>query len=95
MQKAGRQSSAPLFAFLCFSRVLWPPRPYVIFPCICPNVTFYEKGPSRMIRFLAAASILALFFAAAPAGQTGEGQGFKSFQLVYHSDTRGYYRPCG
>jgi len=22
-------------------------------------------------------------------------QGYKSIQLVYHSDTRGYYRPCG
>jgi hypothetical protein len=22
-------------------------------------------------------------------------QGYKSFQLVYHSDTRGYYLPCG
>jgi hypothetical protein len=27
-------------------------------------------------------------------GQAGT-QNFKSFQLVYHSDTRGYYRPCG
>ena len=27
-------------------------------------------------------------------GQTGT-QNFKSIQLVYHSDTRGYYRPCG
>ena len=27
-------------------------------------------------------------------GQAGT-QDFKSFQLVYHSDTRGYYRPCG
>lgn len=24
-----------------------------------------------------------------------EGQGYASFYLVYHSDTRGYYRPCG
>lgn len=29
-------------------------------------------------------------------GETAESQGtYKSFQLVYHSDTRGYYRPCG
>jgi hypothetical protein len=48
-----------------------------------------------MSRLLAAASILVLFSAPATVGQTGGGQGFKSFQLVYQSDTRGYYRPCG
>jgi hypothetical protein len=36
----------------------------------------------------AAAMVL---FQAAVSGQGG----YKSFQLVYHSDTRGYYRPCG
>jgi hypothetical protein len=95
MQKAGPQSDAPLFAFLSVSPVLWPPRPYVIFPYIYQTFTNHEKGPSRMIRLLAAASILVLFSAATPVGQTGGGQSFKSFQLLYHSDTRGYYRPCG
>jgi len=95
MQRAGPQSDAPLFAFSGVLPVLWPSRPYVIFPYIYQTLTIHEKGPSRMTRLFAAASILVLLSAATPVGQTGDGQGFKSFQLVYHSDTRGYYRPCG
>lgn len=25
----------------------------------------------------------------------GSSQDYRSFQLIYHSDTRGYYNPCG
>jgi hypothetical protein len=44
---------------------------------------------------VAAAAVVILPVIASLAGQSDEGRGYKSFQLVYHSDTRGYYRPCG
>ena len=43
---------------------------------------------------LVGAAVLFAAFLAFPGGTAGT-QEFKSFQLVYHSDTRGYYRPCG
>ena len=55
-----------------------------------------EKGPSRMrISLVAAVAAVILPVIASLPGQSDEGRGYKSFQLVYHSDTRGYYRPCG
>ena len=44
---------------------------------------------------VAAAAVIVLPVIASLAGQSDDGQSFQSFQLVYHSDTRGYYRPCG
>jgi hypothetical protein len=41
------------------------------------------------------AAALTALIAAAVLGTAHGQQGYKSFQLVYHSDTRGYYRPCG
>ena len=29
------------------------------------------------------------------AGRNVAQENYKTLQLVYHSDTRGYYRPCG
>lgn len=58
--------------------------------CICEKGLFVVK--IRWINALSPAAIAAVFLAGAGAhGQSG----YKSFQLVYHSDTRGYYRPCG
>jgi hypothetical protein len=37
----------------------------------------------------------AVCLALAAADRGGAGQEGRAFQLVYHSDTRGYYRPCG
>jgi hypothetical protein len=47
---------------------------------------------------LVAAAVLVGSLSAVPgdvANGQMEGSNYKSFQLVYHSDTRGYYRPCG
>jgi hypothetical protein len=55
-----------------------------------------EKGTGALrIKWISAfaavtAAAVTLFQVAA----SGQG-GYKSFQLIYHSDTRGYYRPCG
>jgi len=42
-----------------------------------------------------AAAVLTISALAALAVQSSGRSGYKSFQLVFHSDTRGYYRPCG
>lgn len=45
---------------------------------------------------IVAASVIALVTAVALAqGPVRGQQDSKSIRLVYHSDTRGYYRPCG
>jgi hypothetical protein len=44
---------------------------------------------------MAAAAVVMIPVLAALAGQSYDRGGGRSFQLVYHSDTRGYYRPCG
>lgn len=44
---------------------------------------------------VAAAAVMILPVIASLADQSDKVRGYKSFQLVYHSDTRGYYRPCG
>jgi hypothetical protein len=54
-----------------------------------------EKGPSRMKKAPLAVTALAASLLTALAVQSSAPEGYKSFQLVYHSDTRGYYRPCG
>ncbi len=41
------------------------------------------------------AALVALVAVAADHDWAVSQQGYKSIQLVYHSDTRGYYRPCG
>ncbi|MCK5618272.1 MAG: hypothetical protein KAJ17_02675 [Candidatus Krumholzibacteria bacterium] len=41
------------------------------------------------------AALVALVAVAAIHDLAKSQQGYKSIQLVYHSDTRGYYRPCG
>lgn len=42
-----------------------------------------------------ATAMLAISLFGAIAVRSGDGGAYKTFQLVYHSDTRGYYRPCG
>jgi hypothetical protein len=42
---------------------------------------------------IAFALVLAALFAGCIPPKTGSG--YRSFQLVYNSDTRGYYQPCG
>ena len=44
---------------------------------------------------VAAAAVMMLPVIATLADRAGDNPGYKSFQLVFHSDTRGYYRPCG
>jgi hypothetical protein len=46
-----------------------------------------------MKRTIAFAAALTLGLLAA--GRDVAQEGYESFELVYHSDTRGYYRPCG
>jgi len=41
------------------------------------------------------AALVALVAVAAIHDRAESQQRYKSIQLVYHSDTRGYYRPCG
>jgi hypothetical protein len=49
-----------------------------------------------MNRPIVAALVVALAAAVAFVDDPVKGrQGNKSFRLVYQSDTRGYYRPCG
>lgn len=38
---------------------------------------------------------LAALLGLAAAERNSAGQDYRSLQLVYHSDTRGYIRPCG
>jgi hypothetical protein len=54
-----------------------------------------EKGPRRMRKAPLALTVLAASVLTALAAQSSAPEGYKTFQLVYHSDTRGYYRPCG
>ena len=44
---------------------------------------------------LVAAALGALVVVAAVQDWAKGQRGYASIQLVYHSDTRGYYRPCG
>jgi hypothetical protein len=47
---------------------------------------------------VAGAALLGVLFTGTRPAQTGAAApagGTRDFQLVYHSDTRGYYRPCG
>jgi hypothetical protein len=48
-----------------------------------------------MKRTAMAAAVVAISAFTALAVHSSDRGGYKSFQLVYHSDTRGYYRPCG
>jgi hypothetical protein len=48
-----------------------------------------------MQRPFVVAALVALVAVAAVHVWADSQQGYKSIQLVYHSDTRGYYRPCG
>jgi len=47
---------------------------------------------NQSMRWMAAAVVWAVLLVAGAEPAPGTS---RSFQLVYHSDTRGYYRPCG
>jgi hypothetical protein len=92
----------PLFVFLpnpspCSPQpVLWAPPPYGIFFVMQNPVGDTAKGRTGMRRTtVATIAVVAVSAFAALGGRTDDRQGVKSFQLVYQSDTRGYYRPCG
>ena len=79
-----------------FRPALWPAEPYGIFNGINMDSRGSEKGHIRMRRILLTAVAAGLLpIVATLADQSDAGRGYKSFQLVYQSDTRGYYRPCG
>jgi hypothetical protein len=48
-----------------------------------------------MNKAIVAAAVCALVVTSAPFELVRGQQGYKTVRIVYHSDTRGYYQPCG